>query len=182
MEIKGNIQFDKDGKPFFRGKSWQEKYDCMIENNVEMILSSEFDENGQYKYMRYYFHEKYSFVKYIKELTEELNKDDIKYMSKMKQSLAKNCNIYKCVETSEVHFSFEWESNHIFVRGNAIKSAIYGKHYVPLSSSERREYILSKVEELRVKGLDVSWFEENEEKYFPKIENKIKGNVSIFDL
>lgn len=182
VEIKGNIQFDKDGKPFFCGKSWQEKYDCMIENNVEMILSSEFDENGQYKYMRYYFHEKYSFVKYIKELTEELNKDDIKYMSKMKQSLAKNCNIYKCVETSEVHFSFEWESNHIFVRGNAIKSAIYGKHYVPLSSSERREYILSKVEELRAKGLDVSWFEENEEKYFPKIIDEKQKDITIFDM
>ena len=83
---------------------------------------------------------------------------------------------------SEVHFSFEWESNHIFVRGNAIKSAIYGKHYVPLSLLERREYILSKIEELRAKGLDVSWFEEHEEKYFPKIIDELKKDVTIFDI
>ena len=182
VEIKGDVQFDENGKPFFRGKSWQEKYDCMIKNNVEMILSSEFNENGRYKYMRYYFHEKYSFVKYIKELTEELNKDDIKYISKMKQSVVKNCNIYKCVETSEVHFSFEWESNHIFVRGNANKCAIHGKHYVPLSLSERREYILSKIKELRAKGLDVSWFEENEEKYFLKITYEKQKYITIFDM
>ena len=97
VEIKGDIQFDKNEKPFFRKKSWQEKYDCMIKNNVEMILSSEFDENGSYKYMRYYFHEKYSFVKYIKELTEDINEKDIKYMTKIRQSLCKHCQVFKCV-------------------------------------------------------------------------------------
>ena len=56
----------KMGNHSFVRKVGKKKYDCMIENNVEMILSSEFDENGIYKHMRYYFHEKYSFVKYRK--------------------------------------------------------------------------------------------------------------------
>ena len=34
IELKGNNQFDNNGKPIYKGKSWQEKYDCMIKNNV----------------------------------------------------------------------------------------------------------------------------------------------------
>ena len=178
VEIKGDIQFDENGKPYFRKKSWQEKYDCMIENNVEMILSSEFDENGIYKHMRYYFHEKYSFVKYIKELVGNIDENDIKYMTHLRQSLCKNGNVFKCVETSESHFPFEWEIKGVLVRGNANKGKIHGKYYIPLSPLERNSYILSKIEELRSKGLDVSWFDQNKEKYL-KTENE---EETIFDL
>ena len=176
VEIKGDIQFDENGKPFFRKKSWQEKYDCMIENNVEMILSSEFDENGIYKHMRYYFNEHYSFVKYIKELTEDINEKDIKYMSHLRQSLCKNGNVFKCVETNECKFTFEWRA-----LGHDVSKFSYttyrGKHYTPISSSERNSYILSKIEELRSKGLDVSWFDKNKEKYL-----KTENEETIFDL
>ena len=171
VEIKGDIQFDENGKPFFRKKSWQEKYDCMIENNVEMILSSEFDENGIYKHMRYYFHEKYSFVKYIKELTEDINEKDIKYMSHLRQSLAKNSEMFHCIETNESYFNFEWFE--ILHRRVNTKSKIYGHTYIKCSPFERNSYILSKIEELRSKGLDVSWFDKNKEKYL-KMENKKK--------
>ena len=175
VEIKGDIQFDENGKPFFRKKSWQEKYDCMIENNVEMILSSEFDENGIYKHMRYYFNEHYSFVKYIKELTEDINEKDIKYMSHLRQSLAKNSGMFHCIETNESHFNFEWfEILHHRVN---TKSKIYGNTYIKCSSSERNSYILSKIEELRSKGLDVSWFDKNKEKYL-----KTENEETIFDL
>lgn len=175
VEIKGDIQFDENGKPFFRKKSWQEKYDCMIENNVEMILSSEFDENGIYKHMRYYFHEKYSFVKYIKELTEDINEKDIKYMSHLRQSLAKNSEMFHCIETNESHFNFEWfEILHYRVN---TKSKIYGHSYIKCSSSERNFYTLSKIEELRLKGLDVSWFDKNKEKYL-----KTENEETIFNL
>lgn len=177
VEIKGDIQFDENGKPFFRKKSWQEKYDCMIENNVEMILSSEFDENGIYKHMRYYFNEHYSFVKYIKELTEDINEKDIKYMSHLRQSLCKNGNVFKCVETNECKFTFEWRA-----LGHDVSKFSYttyrGKHYTPISSSERNSYILSKIEELRSKGLDISWFDKDKEKYL-KTENE---DETIFDL
>ena len=175
VEIKGDIQFDENGKPFFRKKSWQEKYNCMIENNVEMILSSEFDENGIYKHMRYYFTEHYSFVKYIKELTEDINEKDIKYMSHLRQSLAKNSEMFHCVETNESHFNFEWfEILHYRVN---TKSKIYGHAYIKCSSSEQNSYILSKIEELRSKGLDVSWFDKNKEKYL-----KTENEKTIFDL
>lgn len=175
VEIKGDIQFDENGKPYFRKKSWQEKYDCMIENNVEMILSSEFDENGIYKHMRYYFHEKYSFVKYIKELTEDINEKDIKYMSHLRQSLAKNSEMFHCIETNESHFNFEWfEILHHRVN---TKSKIYGHTYIKCSSSEQNSYILSKIEELRSKGLDVSWFDKNKEKYL-----KTENEETIFNL
>lgn len=176
VEIKGDIQFDENGKPFFRKKSWQEKYNCMIENNVEMILSSEFDENGIYKHMRYYFNKHYSFVKYIKELTEDINETDIKYMSHLRQSLAKNSEMFHCIETNESHFNFEWfEILHHRVN---TKSKIYGHTYIKCSSSERNSYILSKIEELRSKGLDVSWFDKNKEKYL-KTENE---EETIFNL
>ena len=175
VEIKGDIQFDENGKPFFRKKSWQEKYDCMIENNVEMILSSEFDENGIYKHMRYYFNEHYSFVKYIKELTEDINEKDIKYMSHLRQSLAKNSEMFHCIETNESHFNFEWfEILHHRVN---TKSKIYGNTYIKCSSSEQNSYILSKIEELRSKGLDVSWFDENKEKYL-----KTENEETLFNL
>ena len=176
VEIKGDIQFDENGKPFFRKKSWQEKYDCMIENNVEMILSSEFDENGIYKHMRYYFHEKYSFVKYIKELTEDINEKDIKYMSHLRQSLAKNSEMFHCIETNESYFNFEWFE--ILHRRVNTKSKIYGHTYIKCSPFERNSYILSKIEELRSKGLDVSWFDKNKEKYL-KTENE---EETIFNL
>ena len=175
VEIKGDIQFDENGKPFFRKKSWQEKYDCMIENNVEMILSSEFDENGIYKHMRYYFHEKYSFVKYIKELTEDINEKDIKYMSHLRQSLAKNSEMFHCIETNESHFNFEWfEILHHRVN---TKSKIYGHTYIKCSPFERNSYILCKIEELRSKGLDVSWFDKNKEKYL-----KTENEETLFNL
>ena len=177
VEIKGDIQFDENGKPFFRKKSWQEKYDCMIENNVEMILSSEFDENGIYKHMRYYFHEKYSFVKYIKELTEDINEKDIKYMSHLRQSLAKNSEMFHCIETNESYFNFEWFE--ILHRRVNTKSKIYGHTYIKCSPFERNSYILSKIEELRSKGLDVSWFDKNKEKYLKK---KNKKKETIVDL
>ena len=176
VEIKGDIQFDKNGKPYFRKKSWQEKYNCMIENNVEIILSSEFDENGIYKYMRYYFNKHYSFVKYIKELTEDMNETDIKYMSHLRQSLAKNSDLFHCIETKESHFNFEWSE--ILHRRVNTKSKIYGHNYMKCSLSERNSYILSKIEELRLKGLDVSWFDQNKEKYL-KTENE---EETIFDL
>ena len=177
VEIKGDIQFDENGKPFFRKKSWQEKYDCMIENNVEMILSSEFDENGIYKHMRYYFNKHYSFVKYIKELTEDINEKDIKYMSHLRQSLCKNGNVFKCVETNECKFTFEWRDLG-YGASNFSYTTYRGKHYIPLSSSEQNSYILSKIEELRSKGLDVSWFDKNKEKYL-KTENE---EETIFNL
>ena len=126
--------------------------------------------------MRYYFHEKYSFVKYIKELTEDINEKDIKYMSHLRQSLAKNSGMFHCIETNESHFNFEWfEILHHRVN---TKSKIYGNTYIKCSSSEHNSYILSKIEELRSKGLDVSWFDENKEKYL-KTENE---EETIFDL
>ena len=177
VEIKGDIQFDENGKPFFRKKSWQEKYDCMIENNVEMILSSEFDENGIYKHMRYYFHEKYSFVKYIKEIAGNIDENDIKYMTHLRQSLCKNGKCRVCIETSEIHFAFEWKEI-LGIKSLDMNFLIKGNHYRYATNSEQNSYILFKIEELRSKGLDVSWFDKNKEKYL-KTENE---EETIFNL
>ena len=57
------------------------------------------------------------------------------------------------------------------------KSKIYGHTYIKCSPFERNSYILSKIEELRSKGLDVSWFDKNKEKYL-----KTENEETIFDL
>ena len=93
-------------------------------------------------------------------------------MSHLRQSLCKNGNVFKCVETNECKFTFEWRDLG-YGASNFSYTTYRGKHYTPISSSERNSYILSKIEELRSKGLDVSWFDKNKEKYL-KMENKKK--------
>ena len=126
--------------------------------------------------MRYYFHEKYSFVKYIKEIAGNIDENDIKYMTHLRQSLCKNGKCRVCVETSEIHFAFEWKEI-LGVKSLDMNFLIKGNHYRYATNSEHNSYILSKIEELRSKGLDVSWFDKNKEKYL-----KTENEETIFDL
>ena len=50
--------------------------------------------------------------------------------------------------------------------------------YQPINNDKLAKFALSKIEELRSKGLDVSWFDKNKEKYF-KTENE---EETIFNL
>ena len=176
VEIKGDNQFDENGKPFFRGKSWKEKYDCMIKNNVKIITSNKFEKNNEFNFMKKYFKEKYSFVKSVKELFIKMSEEDKRYIQSIKLNLTRNSYIYKCIETSEIHFAFEWEK--ILGYGVSTKICSLGRHFTHANNSERNSYILSKIEELRLKGLDISWFDKNKEKYL-KTE---KEEETIFNL
>lgn len=176
VEIKGDNQFDENGKPFFRGKSWQEKYDCMIKNNVKIITSNKFEKNNEFNFMKKYFKENYSFVKSVKELFIKISEEDKHYLQSIKLNLARNSYIYKCIETSEIHFAFEWEK--ILGYGVSTKICSLGRHFTHANDSEHNSYILSKIEELRSKGLDVSWFDKNKEKYL-KTENEKETIVDL---
>ena len=167
VEIKGDNQFDKNGNPIYKGISWEEKYKCMLENNVEIIKSKRLERDGDLRFMKDYFYEHYSF--------KVLNKLSTTYMISLQNVLVNNYNLYKNVITSEMHFRFEWLS----ILGYNVAQ---NKYYKIVYGNERREYILSKIEELRIKGLDVSWFEENEEKYFPKIIDEKQKDITIFDM
>lgn len=178
IEIKGTNQFDKNGKPFFRGKSWQEKYNCMIENNVMIIISNKFEKNNDFNFMKKYFKENYSFTKSIKDLFINISDEDKSYIKSIKHNLTKNAHIYKCPETSEIYFPFEWKK--ILGYDVCINVCSLGRHFIYATNSERNSYILSKIEELRAKGLDVSWFDQNKEKYLKMDKNN--KEITIFNL
>ena len=100
----------------------------------------------------------------------------LKYMTHLRQSLCKNGKCRVCVETSEIHFAFEWKEI-LGVKSLDMNFLIKGNHYRYTTNSEHNSYILSKIEELRSKGLDVSWFDKNKEKYL-----KTENEETIFDL
>ena len=180
IELKGNDKFDKNGKPIYKGKSWQEKYDCMIKNNVLMIKSNQFENHGCLKFMWTYFGKNHTFIKHmIEKIQDEVNgvtKEDKYYCQLFKRAMNRGkCRV--CIETSEIHFAFEWKEI-LGVKSLDMNFLIKGNHYRYATNSEQNSYILSKIEELRSKGLDVSWFDKNKEKYL-KTENE---NETIFDL
>ena len=111
------------------------------------------------------------------EIAGNIDENDIKYMTHLRQSLCKNGKCRVCVETSEIHFAFEWKEI-LGVKSLDMNFLIKGNHYRYATNSEQNSYILSKIEELRSKGLDVSWFDKNKEKYL-KTENE---EETIFDL
>lgn len=54
VEIKGDQFFDKNGQPIKYGKfPWFEKYQCMLENNVKILLSSDYQKYIDYVYEKY---------------------------------------------------------------------------------------------------------------------------------
>lgn len=163
IEIKGDNQFDKNGNPIYKGESWKDKYDCMIKNNVEIIKSKRLEGKGDLRFMKDYFYKFYSF--------RILNKVGNTYMISLQNCLENDFNLYKNIKSSEIHFAFEWKN---ILRHGVSKN----DYYCVVNNSERNSYILSKIEELRSKGLDVSWFDKNKEKYL-KTENE---KETIFDL
>lgn len=180
IELKGNDKFDKNGKPIYKGKSWQEKYDCMIKNNVLMIKSNQFENHGCLKFMWTYFGKNHTFIKHmIEKIQDEVNgvtKEDKYYCQLFKRAMNRGkCRV--CIETSEIHFAFEWKEI-LGVKSLDMNFLIKGNHYRYATNSEQNSYILSKIEELRSKGLDISWFDKNKEKYL-KTENE---EEIIFDL
>ena len=165
IEIKGDNQFDKNGNPIYKGESWKDKYDCMIKNNVEIIKSKRLERNGDLRFMKDYFYKFYSF--------RILNKVGNTYAISLQNCLENNFNLYKNIKSSEIHFVFEWKN----ILGYGISKNDY---YCVANNSERNSYILSKIEELRAKGLDVSWFDQNKEKYLKTDKNN--KEITIFDL
>jgi len=186
IELKGNDKFDKNGNPIFRGKDWSKKLECMKEHNVLMIKSKQFENHGCLKFMSTYFGENHTIVKClidkIKEEVHGVTEEDKKYRDLLKRAIRRHKGLaIKCIETSEIHFKCEWKKL-LNVKNLDMEWSIKGKHYKYATYEEHRSYILSKIEELRIKGLDISWFEENEEKYFPKIIDEKQKDITIFDM
>ena len=178
IEIKGKNQFDKNGNPYGYGRDWSKKLECMKEHDVFMINSIQFETRGCLKFMVNYFHKNHKFVKHmikkIKEEVECVDEEDKKYWDSLKRAIRKHDGIaIKCIETSEIHLRFEWKKI-LNIKNVDVNFGIHGLHYKISTYEEYRSYILSKIEELRSKGLDVSWFEIHKDKYLPEIPSEIR--------
>ena len=116
----------------------------------------------------------------IEKIQDEVNgvtKEDKYYCQLFKRAMSRSGKCRVCIETSEIHFAFEWKEI-LGIKGLDMDFSIKGNHYRYATNSEHNSYILSKIEELRSKGLDVSWFDKNKEKYL-KTENKEETIVDL---
>ena len=127
-----------------------------------------------------YFGKNHTFIKHmIEKIQDEVNgvtKEDKYYYQLFKRAMGRDGRCRVCVETSEIHFAFEWKEI-LGVKSLDMNFLIKGNHYRYATNSEQNSYILSKIEELRSKGLNVSWFDKNKEKYL-----KTENEETIFNL
>ena len=124
--------------------------------------------------MSTYFGENHTIIKHmIEKIQDDINgitEEDKSYCVLLKRAMSRGrCRI--CIETSEIHFAFEWKKI-LKIKSLDMNFPIKGCHFRYATNSEHNSYIISKIEELRLKGLNVSWFDQNKEKYLISDINK----------